>query len=135
MRGILLVSHGLYAQEFKGSLQMIAGATDHVYTACLESQDGPESFTAKLEALKPELDRYEEVLVFSDLFGGSPGNAAFQYFIQDPRVQFIAGMNFPMVLNAILSEGAEVANLVAEGREAIVDVRAFMSASMDDIDE
>ncbi len=132
MRGILLVSHGLYAQEFKGSLQMIAGENEHVYTACLESQDGPESFKEKLATLDASLAKYEEVLVFSDLFGGSPGNTAFQHYFSDSRVQFIAGMNFPMVLSAILNENATVSELVDMGKEGIVDVRSFMMASMSD---
>lgn len=128
MRGILCISHGHYAEAFKESLKMIAGPVTNVYACCLEPSDGPEEFKAKLVALQPELDKYDNILVFADLFGGSPCNTAFQYFFANEKIKFVAGMNFPMVLTAILSEDMDVPELIAQGQEAIVDVKSFMGA-------
>lgn len=133
MRGILLISHGQYAEAFKGSLKMIAGDVSNLYSACLLPSDGPEEFTAKLTALEPELAQYDEVLVFADLFGGSPCNNAFIKYASDSKYSIIAGMNFPMVLTAILSE-ENAASLVTTGREGLVDVREFMAAMGSDED-
>ncbi len=44
MRGILLISHGQYAEAFKGSLKMIAGEVTNLYSCCLLPTDGPEQF-------------------------------------------------------------------------------------------
>ena len=132
MKAILLISHGLYAQEFKNSLKMIAGPVENVFSACLESSDGPEEFDAKLVAVEEQMKDYDQVLIFADLFGGSPCNTAFQRFIAKENVNLIAGMNFPMVLTAILSEDESLENLVACGQEAIVDVRAFSKSMMSD---
>lgn len=130
MRGILLISHGYYAEAFKESLKMIAGQVDNLYAACLDPTDGPEEFKAKLIALNPELEPYDEVLVFADLFGGSPCNTAIQYYLTNEKVHLVAGMNFPMVLTAILSEYETVENLIALGQESIVDVRVMAAAMM-----
>ena len=43
-------------------------------------------------------------------------------------------MNFPMVLTAILSESESVENLIAQGREGIVDVKSFMASMSSDED-
>lgn len=134
MRGILLISHGQYAEAFKGSLKMIAGEVTNLYSCCLLPSDGPEQFQDKLAQLEPELDKYDEVLVFADLFGGSPCNSTFVKFAQNPKYHFIAGMNFPMVLTAILSESEAVDSLIAQGREGIVDVKAFMASMSADED-
>ena len=50
-------------------------------------------------------------------------------------MDFVAGMNFPMVLTAILNEEMDVDALIAQGQEAIVDVKKFnQSMSFDDED-
>ena len=128
MRGILLISHGQYAEAFKGSLKMIAGEVTNLYSCCLLPTDGPEQFKEKLNVLKPELEKYDEVLVFADLFGGSPCNTTFVEFATNPK------FHFPMVLTAILSEGEAVESLIAQGREGIVDVKSFMASMSSDED-
>lgn len=130
MRGILCISHGFYAEAFKESLKMIAGNVENLHACCLEPTDGPEEFKAKLQAIEPTLESYDKVLVFADLFGGSPCNTAFQYFMLNDKYSFVAGMNFPMVLNALLSEESELDSIIEQGRESIVDVRSFMQAMM-----
>lgn len=135
MKAILLVSHGFYAQELRESVKMIAGEVENIYCVCLEPSDGPENFSAKLDKIKPQLDEYDRILVFADLFGGSPCNTTFQYFALDPKVDFVAGMNFSMVLNAVLIDNVTVESLINEGREAIVDVKAFTLAMMANDDD
>lgn len=135
MRGILLISHGYYAEAFKESLKMIAGQVDNLYAVCLDPTDGPEEFKTKLTAVNSELEQYDEVLLFADLFGGSPCNTAFQYYLANEKVHLIAGMNFPMVLTAILSEWETVENLIALGQESIVDVRIAAAAMMSGDDD
>ena len=131
MRGILLVSHGFFAEQLKESLKMIAGPVTNVYAACLEPTDGPEQFMEKLKNLDEELSQYDEVVVFADLLGGSPSNTAFQYYIARENYSFIAGMNFPMILTTILSEDLPVPAILEVGKESIIDVREFTKAMMD----
>ena len=49
MRGILLISHGQYAEAFKGSLKMIAGEVTNLYSCCLLPTDGPRAVQGKAE--------------------------------------------------------------------------------------
>lgn len=135
MRGYLLISHGAYATALKSSLAMITGELDSVFAVGLEPSDGPESFGAKMDAQLANMTAYDEIVVFTDLLGGSPGNAAVTKFMNDPRVHIIAGMNFPMLLNTVLSEGIDVNDIVQSGKNGVVDVKAFIQASASDVDE
>lgn len=135
MRGYLLISHGTYATALKSSLAMITGELDQVFAVGLEPSDGPETFTAKMDAQLAIMTAYDEIIVFTDLLGGSPGNAAVTKFMTDPRVHIVAGMNFPMLLNTVLSEGIDLSAVVQSGKDGIVDVKAFIQASSSDDDE
>lgn len=139
MRGYLLVGHGNFPEALVGSIKMIAGEKDNLYSCCLEPSDGPETFALKLEALEKDLDAYDEVFIFIDMLGGSPGNTAFSYFHDKPKYTLIAGMNFPMILNAILSEGITAEEAIAAGKDSIVDLRHYYASTIaaedDDIDD
>ena len=135
MRGYLLISHGTYATALKSSLAMITGDLASVFAVGLEPSDGPETFSAKMDAQLANMTDYDEIIVFTDLLGGSPGNAAVTKFMNDPRVHIIAGMNFPMLLNTVLAEGIGVEAVVQSGKDGIVDVKAFIQASSSDVDE
>lgn len=132
MRAILLVSHGDYSHELKRSLEMIAGPAANVFTVGLQPSQGPEDLQAAFAALEPDLHDYSDLLVFSDLYGGSPGKEAFLHFYGDERAQFIAGMNFPMVLTAMLEPDLSFAELLETGRTGIVDLRAALAQFSDD---
>lgn len=135
MRGILCISHGLYAKEFKESVKMISGPVDNLYSCCFEQNDGPEEFSVKMNNTLSQLKQYDEIIIFADLFGGSPCNTAFEAFISDPKVKFIAGMNFPMVLTAVLGEDMSIEELIEEGKNGIIDVRNYMSQMNEGCDD
>lgn len=128
MRGILLISHGQLADGMYSAVKMIAGEAANVYTTSLVPSDGPEQFKEKLHKIQGELDKYDEVFVFADLFGGSPCNTTFSEYVNRHNYHFITGMNFPMILTAILQPEESVESLMNAGKEGIVDVRQMMAA-------
>ena len=135
MRSILCISHGLYAKEFKESLKMISGPVENLYSCCFLQNDGPAEFTEKLKDTLQQLEKYDEIIVFADLFGGSPCNTAFEALFSDERIKLIAGMNFPMVLTALLCEDVSIEDLIEEGKNGIIDVRHYMSRTNADCDD
>lgn len=128
MKGILLISHGFYAKELRDSLKMIAGNVDNIYVACLETTDGPEEFKAKLIEQEKALEVFEEVIVFADLMGGSPCNTASQHFLANKKYEIIAGMNFPLILTALLEPNKSIDDLVSQGQQSIIDIRKYLSS-------
>ncbi|MGB7594496.1 MAG: hypothetical protein WBL80_02920 [Erysipelotrichaceae bacterium] len=132
MRAFILISHGPLAQAMKESVQMIAGVHANLFTASLNYDDSPESFAKKLAELEPQLEVYKEIIIFSDLFGGSPGNTAVQRYVADARVTLISGLNFPMILTALLETDADVPYLIQTGKDGILDVKAMLATMVDD---
>lgn len=130
MRAYLLISHGGFAEALKESLKMITGERDDLFAVGLAHDDGPESFSAKLQAKLEEMKAYDDILVFTDMLGGSPGNAAVMKFLNTSNVNVISGMNFPMILSTVLSPDCSVDEIIAAGREGVQDVKAFVKANM-----
>ena len=46
-KSLILVSHGRFCEELKGSTEMIMGPQDNIHAVALLPEDGPEEFTAK----------------------------------------------------------------------------------------
>ena len=130
MVGILLIAHAPLGAA-------LAAAAAHVY-ACAPERAGeqlrtldvlPDSDTgANVElarALVREIDTGTGVLVLTDAFGASPGNAASQ-LAEAGRVAVIAGVNLPMLLRALcyrdgsLAEATEKA--LAGGAQGVMQV-------------
>lgn len=132
MRAFILISHGPLAQSMKESVQMIAGVHANLFTASLSYDDSPESFALKLAEIEPHLEVYKEIIIFSDLFGGSPGNTAVQRYLNDSRVTLVSGMNFPMLLTALLETDAQLPYLIQTGKDGIVDIKAVLATMADD---
>lgn len=133
MRGIILVSHGMYARELKNSLKMVVGDVSSILEACLLPDEGVEQFKEKLENLN--IEKYSEVIVFADLMGGTPCNVATSVFMIENKVSIVSGMNFPLVLTALLSEDMSVEDLISEGKNGIVNVKAITTSMTFDEEE
>ena len=132
MRGFLIVSHGDFAKGMKMSVEMVTGERDNVYAIGLTPEGGPSEMEEKIDSLIPTFDQYEDVFVFTDLYGGSPGNTVFVKLVADPKVSIISGVNFPMLLTAILTPDITVDALITEAKGGIIDLKAALS---DDDDE
>ena len=64
MGGILLISHGHFAEGLREAVEMLCGECPQLYTACLESSDGPEEFSKKFDQAYAKAAQYGEVTVF-----------------------------------------------------------------------
>ncbi|WP_088785883.1 PTS sugar transporter subunit IIA [Streptococcus pneumoniae] len=132
-KSLILVSHGRFCEELRGSTEMIMGPQDNIYTVALLPEDGPEEFTAKFEAVIEGLDDF---LVFADLLGGTPCNVVSRLIMEGRDIDLYAGMNLPMVIefiNASLT-GAD-ADYKSRAAESIVKVNDLLAGFDDDEDE
>lgn len=77
MRRIVLVSHGRLAQGMMSSLEMIAGKQPHVTAIGAYMQDSPD-VTKSLLSMANLLEEGDEMVIVTDLLGGSVNNEAAQ---------------------------------------------------------
>lgn len=101
MVGIILASHGGFADGIKESAQMIFGEQEKFESVCLLPSMGPDDFRSNLEKAVEKLDT-EEILFLVDLWGGTPFNQSSNLFEgNDEKWAIVAGMNLPMVIEAL----------------------------------
>lgn len=135
MRGFLIVSHGDLAAGMKMSVEMVTGKQDNVIALGLTPEGGPSELEEKLDQLMSTIEGFEDVFIFTDLYGGSPGNAVFMKFAANPKITIISGVNFPMLLTAILTPGIDAQSLIEEAKGGIVDLKAGLSSDDDEEEE
>lgn len=104
MIGILVTSHGNFCAEVIRSMEMIAGETDVCESLKLD-ENGVLDYSKRLyETLGKMLKKYSGVIIFSDLYGGTPYNECANYILKNnANVKLIGGMNMPMIMETCMS--------------------------------
>ncbi|MEV6875943.1 PTS mannose transporter subunit IIAB [Amycolatopsis sp. NPDC051128] len=123
---IILAGHGRLPSGVGEAAEMILGSQPRLKVCELSPRDSQEEFGARLLELAGDAP---EVLVLADLHGGSPFNAV-RALATTPgariRIELVAGLNLPMLLEVLLHPTDDVAGLAgvarAAGRDGVVDV-------------
>lgn len=132
--GLLLVSHGNLAAELLDAAGRILGSGEvDAVPVCVdwETESAPAKDQIR-KALRKLLDERGQVLVLTDLFGGTPTNLSMTFY-QSGTVEILTGVNLPMVIKALMTipERPSLPDLVAglreKGQSAIVSVSEVMS--------
>ena len=103
MVGIIIASHGEFADGIKQSGSMIFGNQEKVESVTFMPSEGPEDLQRKLREAVDKLET-EEILFLVDLWGGSPFNQANILFEEDPEHRaIVAGLSLPMLIESYAS--------------------------------
>ena len=101
MVGIILASHGEFANGLMQSGAMIFGEQPNVAACVLHPSEGPDDIKAKMQAAIDSFDDQTEVLFLVDLWGGTPFNQANSLFeAHKENWAIVSGMNLPMLIEA-----------------------------------
>ncbi|API88496.1 PTS mannose transporter subunit EIIAB [Marinilactibacillus sp. 15R] len=104
MVGIILASHGEFAEGILQSGAMIFGEQENVKAITLMPSEGPEDVKAKMKRAIASFDDQDEVLFLVDLWGGTPFNQANTLFEENKdKWAIVAGLNLPMLIEAYAS--------------------------------
>lgn len=140
MVGCILTGHGTFAEGLAGALQMVGGQQDDFQPVSFH-EDEAGTYPQKLhEAIAQMAEKCGEVVVFCDLFGGTPFNQSMIATQQTPGVQVVTGTNLPMLLECVTSRTESttadevVATALEIGRMGI-DSKKLEVAAFDDEDE
>lgn len=107
MVGIILASHGGFAEGIFQSGSMIFGEQENVEAVTLMPNEGPNDVKAKMKEAIASFDDQEEVLFLVDLWGGTPFNQANSLFEEHKdKWAIVAGMNLPMLIEAYASRSS-----------------------------
>ena len=98
--GIIVASHGNFAREAVETIKNIIGDIEGIETISVEFGKNLQEIQQQFEKLVNRmLKKYKHVLIFTDMFGGTPSNISFG-FVKPEKVEMITGFNLPMLIKA-----------------------------------
>jgi mannose/fructose/sorbose-specific phosphotransferase system IIA component len=138
--GIVLASHGPFAQGALQSAQLIFGHVDadRVFAITLNAGDNVGQFADKLAAaVKQLLQENERVVILTDMLGGSPNNSAMALLLNNAQVDVIAGFNMGTVIELLsrMDTDVDINELVKQGQQALLNVREKVEESNKEDDD
>ena len=89
MIGIVLVTHGALAIEFKSALEHVVGPQEHCETVCIGPDDDMQQRRSDILAACDAVDGGNGVIILTDMFGGTPSNLAISV-MQNRDVEVVA---------------------------------------------
>ena len=135
VRKFLIATHGNLATGVKSTLDIIIGQTENVFLieAYVKENKGIES---DLAALLKKLGKNEELIIFTDLLGGSITNQAAR-FTQGRNVHIVSGFNLALLIEVLMAETSTPAEEVIESaiqnaKEQIVYVTKLMTSNQNE---
>ena len=97
MIGLVIVTHGGLAGEFRAALEHVVGVQTQLETISIGPDDDMETRRADILAAVRRADTGQGVVVLTDMFGGTPSNLAISV-MNEANVEVIAGVNLPMLV-------------------------------------
>ena len=93
----ILAGHGNIAVEMKNSIEMIAGEYPNVHAITFQLGDGIETLKDKyLNIINQSTE--QPFIIITDIFSGSPYNAAAMLAMQLGNIEVISGLSLPLCL-------------------------------------
>ena len=118
MIGMVLVTHGQFATEFRAALEHVVGPQTQLETITIGPEDDMEARRSDIMAAVRRVETGEGVVVLTDMFGGTPSNLALSC-MNGTSVEVVAGINLPMLIKLASVRGEEkLADAVLMAQEA-----------------
>ncbi len=125
MINILLVTHGDFGRELLKSSELIIGKVENARSISFHHDDSFERLLRKVEESIENLSK-DELIVFTDMYGGSPFNAV-NRAMKNRSFYHITGINFPLFIDIAIARDSynleEIAEkIIKNGKKSIVFV-------------
>ena len=118
MIGLILVTHGRLAVEFRAALEHVVGAQTQIETIAIGPDDDVERRRRDILNAVQNVDDGSGVILLTDMFGGTPSNLAISV-MESGKVEVIAGVNLPMLIKLVSVRGEKpLVDAVAEAGDA-----------------
>ena len=132
MFGIVIVTHGKLAEAFVSVAEHVVGKQTQIMAVGIEPEDDAEQARMRiLSAIKEAGGDKKNVVILTDMFGGTPSNLAISA-MGDEAIEVIAGVNLPMVIKLISARDkvpmAEAVNQAQEAARKYINVAGNLLA-------
>jgi len=128
MVGLVIVCHEDLAAELVRAAEMIVGKIDAVEAVSVKQDSAPETLRDRIQSAVKKVDRKGGVILFTDMFGGTPSNIALA-FLGD-AVEVVSGVNLSMIIKFANHRDEktlpELAKLVQEAAQKSIVIASQM---------
>ena len=128
MIGLVVVCHEDMGAELVKAAEMIVGKIEAVATVSVKQESAPEMLRNEIQSAMKKVDRKKGIMLFTDMFGGTPSNIALA-FLGD-SVEVVTGANLSMVIKFANHRDEkslpELAKLVQEAAQKSVVIASQM---------
>ena len=131
--GALIVTHGNLAHELLNAARQIEADVAGIEAVPLDWSDTVDEAREKIAAGLERLAHQRGVIIFTDMFGGTPSNISLS-FLEQGRIEIVTGVNLPMIVKfAMVKQDAKdvatLAHVISEkGSKAIRVCSDLLSA-------
>lgn len=128
MIGLVIVCHEDMGAELVKAAEMIVGKIDAVATVSVKQESAPDLLREEVRAAIKKVDQKKGVMLFTDMFGGTPSNIALA-FLGD-SIEVVTGANLSMLIKFANHRDekslAELARLVQEAAQKSIVIASQM---------
>src|SRR6059036_3773021 len=118
MIGLVLVTHGRLADEFRAALEHVMGPQKQIEAITIGAEDDSDLCRSDIIEAVNRVDSGDRVAILTDMFGGTPSNLAISCMSR-PKVEVLAGINLPMLVKlAKVREERSLPDAIAMAQEA-----------------
>lgn len=118
MIGIVIVTHGNLAEEFKSALQHVVGPQEKCVAISIGAEDDMEDRQQDILNAVKEVNSGSGVVIFTDMLGGTPSNLSISV-MDGTTVEVLAGVNLPMLIKlASIRSESTLSDAVREAQKA-----------------
>ena len=118
MIGLVLVTHGRLAVEFRAALEHVVGAQTQIETISIGPDDDVERRRQDILDAVAKVNSGAGVILLTDMFGGTPSNLAISV-MEAGRVEVVAGVNLPMLIKLASVRGEKpLAEAIDDAQDA-----------------
>jgi len=97
MIGAVIITHGELGSALLEAARIIKGGMEKIKPVTIEDYNDVEALRGRLLRAVSEVDGGSGVMVFTDLFGGTPTNIAMS-ILEDREVEIMTGVNLPVLI-------------------------------------
>lgn len=112
IRKFLIATHGNFAKGIRSALELIIGPVENLFTIEAYTH-GNKSIEEDLVRVLKQVSSGEELVIFSDLLGGSVNNQILRYALRG-NVHIVSGFNLPVIIEIMLADATSPVDEVIE---------------------
>lgn len=118
MIGLVLVTHGRLAAEFRSAMEHVVGPQEYLEAISIGPDDDMEHRRSDILQAISQADTGQGVILLTDMFGGTPSNLAISV-MGNANVEVIAGVNLPMLIKlASIRAEADLSDAIVQAQDA-----------------